>query len=777
MGWDHNALLAHVDYTIPEAMREIVRQIPDQVALDDGIHRITYDELVERANRVANALLDREAHPETPIALLCGHGTAPAIGLCGVVHAGLIGAPVDAREPLERLQKLLAASGAQLVVTEGEYVELARSIGLTPIVIDESAGRDAGWPCVEISDDHPSMVLFTSGSTGVPKGVFNAHRMVVPRCVGYGVKHGLRIGERYVLTTSFGFVAAEGTLFTVLLNGGALCLYDLRTRGPRDLPAWVRANEIVELGFVPATIRALAQTTPPGTMDCVRRVNFGADTLYGRDIELARPLFGPSTQLRNGLGSTEAGHIASFDVPPEHHFGDGPIPVGTPDPDDEIRLVDDDDQPVPDGEVGRIVIVRPTRMALGYWNDPELTRRHFFREPDGRYGFRAPDSARLRDDGLLEHVARIDSRVKVHGAMVATSEVEMALLSHPDVADAAVVAVPETSGTRLVAYVVARTGAALSAWKLRRDLAAELSSPAVPSAYVALDEVPRTVRNKIDRGALPPPPPPVRPRPYREPLEHERDLAAVFADVLGVERVGRDDDFFELGGDSLGVVELTAAIAQRCFVDVPASSVLDAPTVAQLSLRLSHRRPRDASPVVALRIDAGGDPLFCITGGGTPAISFRTLSETMPDRNLYAIQPRGLEERAVPDYGVVAAARRNVSAMRAMQPTGPYALAGFSYGGIVAFEMACQLRFGRRRSGATGDHRHGRADGAADDDDPGTQACHRASRRYSRATAAPHLCGDGAISQLRNEVGVRAHEARNSSHERGPRTAQGLRAV
>src|SRR5262249_42773901 len=143
-----------------------------------------------------------------------------------------------------------------------------------------------------------------------------------------------------------------------------------------------------------------------------------------------------------------------------------------------------------------------------------------------------------------------------------------------------------------------------------------------------------------------------------------------------------------------GVVELTAAIADRFSVDLPTSTVLDAPTVAELSLRLSHRRPRGASPVVALRTDAPGpgSPVFCVTGGGAPAISFRALSEAMPDRNMYAIQPRGLEERALPDHSVVAAARRNVLAIRAVQPSGPYSLLGYSYGGIVAFEMACRLR-------------------------------------------------------------------------------------
>ncbi len=207
------------------------------------------------------------------------------------------------------------------------------------------------------------------------------------------------------------------------------------------------------------------------------------------------------------------------------------------------------------------------------------------------------------------------------------------------------------------------------------------------------------MRQKIDRAALPPPPRAVT-KPYRAPHGNDADLAAIFANVLGVERVGLDDDFFDLGGDSLGVVELIAGIADRFSVDIPASTVLEAPTVARLALRLSHRRPRTASPVVPLRTDRPGTAFFCVTGGGAPAVSLRALSEAMPDQNLYAIQARGLEERAVPDHSVESAAHRNLLAVREVQPTGPYLLGGYSFGGLVAYEMSCRLRArSGRRSG------------------------------------------------------------------------------
>jgi acyl-coenzyme A synthetase/AMP-(fatty) acid ligase/thioesterase domain-containing protein/acyl carrier protein len=701
LGWDRNHLLPHVEFTIPEAMCRIAEQIPDAVAIDTGEDRLTYADVVGRANQLANALLDRQPDPSLPIALLCGHGDAPVIAIAGALHAGLIAAPIDAREPRERLERFIDASGAQHVVVAREYLVVARALAPSDkiVVLEETGQYATGAPAIAIPEDHPGLVLFTSGSTGTPKGVVGQHRGMVPRAVRTGVRNGTAIGDRHALTTSFGFTAAESRIWEVFINGATLCTYDLRTRGPRGLPDWVRREAIDVVSFVPSTLRALAEVIPPGTMDGVKKAGFGAETLYYRDVRIARPLFGPDTILRNSLGSTEAGSIARYDIPPDDDPNDGPVPVGTIAPDIEVRIVDEDDEPVPDGQIGRLVVLRYGRLALGYWKDPDLTRRHFFDEPDGRRGFRTPDACRWREDGLLEHIGRIDSRVKVHGAMVATSEVEVALISHPDVADAAVIAVPDEHGTRLVAYVVARDGAPLSAWKLRRDLSSRLSSTAVPSAFVALDVLPRTVRDKVDRASLPPPPPSVRHTAYRAPTGGQRDLASIFASVLGVERVGLDDDFFELGGDSLGVVELLAAINEEFGVDLPTSAVVDAPTVAELSTRLSHRRPRSAPPLVDLKHGQPGEPFFCVTGAGAPAISLRELSEAIGSRNFVAIQPRGLEERVRPDRTIHAAARRNVLALRARQPVGPYRLGGYSYGAIVAFEMACMLeRAGERVS-------------------------------------------------------------------------------
>jgi acyl-CoA synthetase (AMP-forming)/AMP-acid ligase II/thioesterase domain-containing protein/acyl carrier protein len=687
-----NEFLSHSDHTVSSAMREIAQQIPDRLAIDTGTERITFAELNSRANQVANALLDRNVDRSTPVFLLCDHGTAPPIAICGVLHAGLIGAPVDVLEPRARLRRLFDASTARWVVTDRAHIDIAEALTDQIFVLDEAGPYPTDTPDVSVDVDWPGLILFTSGSTGEPKGVVGKHRAIVPKAMRHGV-HKVAGDERYALTASWGFTAAEGVLFNSLINGLTTCTYDLRTRGVRDLSDWARGSGVTVMSFMPSVLRALVDSSQPGAFDFLLQAAFGGETLYGADVRAARPLFGPDTRFAHGLGSTEAGGIASYDIPPDAELDDGPVPVGLPGAQCEVRVVNEDDEELPDGEIGRIVLIRRGHVALGYWRDPDLTAAHFFVEPDGRRGFRTSDRGRWRADGLLEHLGRLDTRVKVRGAMVATSEVEIALMSLDGVADAAVIAAKlDDGGTRLVAYVAGDGSEPLSAWRLRRDVATRVPTTMVPSAFVALDVMPRTVRDKVDRAALPPPPPAVRHRPYREPHGTERDLAEIFATVLGLERVGLDDDFFELGGDSLAVVEMLAMVADRFAVDVPSSVVLDAPTVAQLARRLSHRRERGASPVVALRTSTGGATFFCVTGGGSPAMTFRALSDAMHGHDLYAVQPRGLEERALADHSICAAAGRNIRAMRAVQPRGPYAIGGYSTGGWVAFEMACQLR-------------------------------------------------------------------------------------
>jgi len=586
--------------------------------------------------------------------------------------------------------------GAQLAATAVMHADRARAaVDCRVLLLDDLPRRARSTADSGPGPESPAMVNFTSGSTGTPKGVLRDHATLVRAAFTTAQSNLIEAHDVVAFTGSFSFIGAYARSLGALVAGAELCIRDQRAGGGRELAAWILDRRISVLQFIPSVLRNFTEAASRARvprMDAVKIVSIGGETTYGRDVARARTLFGADTRFVNRYGSSETSVLAEWLATTDDDArADEPLPLGHPLPWAEIVVVDDVGEPVVAGEVGGPEVVSE-HCSLGYWNDPELTREKFWVLADGRRGFRMTDHVRVRDDGVLEYVSRTDDRVKVRGVMVSPSEVERALTALASVSDAAVVPAPaRDGGTRLVGYVVPDPDTGLSTWEVRRELASVLPNPMVPGTVVPLESLPLNPRGKVDRSALPPPPDP-EPRPYREPVGRAAVLASIFTDVLGVDRVGLDDDFFELGGDSLGVVELVAEIADRFSVDVPTSTVVEAPTVAELSARLSHRRHRGASPVVVLRSETADPTLFCVTGGGAPAVTLRELSVALAGRNFAAIQSRGLEERAFPDHRVVAAARRNVAAMRVVQPHGPYVIAGFSYGGVVAFEMACRLR-------------------------------------------------------------------------------------
>jgi acyl-coenzyme A synthetase/AMP-(fatty) acid ligase/thioesterase domain-containing protein/acyl carrier protein len=699
--WERSPLLPNGARDLASALDAVADQIPDEIAVDDGEHRVTFSELASRARRIANAVVDRHDDAATPVVALCSHGVDPVTGVLGVVSSGHMVSPLDGRDPADRLAQIIRASGASMILAEAEFGELARHVApdCAVLMLDEALAYPDTTPKPAIDDNTPGLIVFTSGSTGTPKGVVQRHRQLLGKGLARSFGGNVVAGDRVMLSSSFSYSASYGRIFRAVTSGAGLFTYDTRVLGQRAFPDWVNANEITTLSFMTPLLRALVDAPNVSPMLAVRTVQVGGDSTFGIDIARARRLFGPDVEFTAGFASTETGGVCSYRVTPEDEAENRPIPLGPVEPWSEIRVVDPDtDDPVPDGEPGRLQ-VHNHLLALGYWRDPELTARHFFTEPDGRRWFGSNDLVSVRADGVVEHHGRIDFRVKVRGALVGLGEVERAVLATTGVAQCVVVGdeLPE-GGHRLIAYVVPERGMTPSARELRRDVSTRLPTTMMPSAIVLLDELPSGATGKVDRKALPAPPPPET-RPYREPKGHDRELAEVFAEILAVEHVGLDDDFFDLGGDSLGVVELVAAIQERFGVDVVASTVLDAPTVAELAPKLTHRRRHETSVVVPLSTEGARMPFFCATGGGAPALSLRALADALASttaangttRPFYGMQPRGLEERAFPDHSVVAAATRNLRAIREVHPHGPFLLGGYSYGATVAFEMACLL--------------------------------------------------------------------------------------
>ncbi|MEX1007448.1 MAG: non-ribosomal peptide synthetase, partial [Acidimicrobiia bacterium] len=575
--------------SVRDALHEVAHARPDHIAVDDGMQQLTYAQFVRATEHVAHVVRAATPDPNEPVTVVVTHGVDAVIAIVGVIVSGRIAVPVDRRDPVERLRAVHQEAGSSLIVSDAASEDAARAVAPDGpvVVLDEAALRsgtepalrsgtepalrsrtepadDATSPRDEITIDPESLAIlfFTSGSTGAPKGVHRTHRHAVRNACRHAYSLGLTPADRIGLEGSLGFSAAYTRVWTALLNGVTLCLYDVQREGARGIAAWANESGITITGFVPSVFRALAVAAPEAHVNSMRIVTFGGEALFGRDVRRARRMFGPDTELRNRMASTEASTVCTWIVTPDDEATDAPVPVGHAEPWLELRIVDGADNDVPEGEPGTMVVI-DVNLSAGYWRDPQLTAERFFALPDGRRAFRTSDRVRIRSDGVLEHLGRADDRVKVRGAMTSPSEVERALVELDDIADAVVVASPTAEGgTRLVAYVVLRGSATPSGWQVRRDLAKWVQPHMVPSVVTVLDAFPVGSRGKIDRAALPPPPDPAL-RPYREPVGRERELAGLYMQVLGLDRVGLDDDFFELGGDSLAAVELIAAIDDR----------------------------------------------------------------------------------------------------------------------------------------------------------------------------------------------------------------------
>jgi amino acid adenylation domain-containing protein len=528
------------------------------------------------------------------------------VGLLAVLKAGGAYLPLDPADPPDRLALLLGDAGATLV--------LARSASrprlgpaVTVIAVD-AAGDDGGMgPGADSAvdgtgGDRLACVMSTSGSTGRPKGVEIPHRAIVrllfgPDYVAFGP------GERVLQLAPLGFDASTFEIWGPLLHGGTCVLHPERVPTAAGIGRAVAEHGITTLFLTTALFNHVVDERPPG-LARLRCLLTGGEPASA--VHFARALAAwPATRLVHCYGPTEATTFTTCHVVPRAPGPGDTVPIGHPLPNSHVYLLDPLGEPVPVGVPGEIHI-GGDGLARGYRRRPDLTAERFVPDPFDRAGrgrlYRSGDFARARPDGLLEFVGRRDQQLKMRGFRIEPAEVEAALARHPGVARAAVVRREDREGdARLVAYVVPREGARPAAGELRAHLLAALPRYMVPSGFVMLAELPVNASGKVDRAALPAPP---RPGPVagesaRTPIEEL--VAAVWAELLGADSVGRHDDFFELGGHSLLAIQVVARLREALGREVPAALVFEAPTVAELSARLAQLLAGGAKPALPLR--------------------------------------------------------------------------------------------------------------------------------------------------------------------------------
>ena len=688
--------------TVLDLWDEQVRLSPTVAAVRFGDQSLTYAELDARANALAGELLFRGVVTEERIGLYLGRSIDTLAALLGVLKAGAAYVPLDPTYPAERLATIIEDGGVNVVLTESSRTSEKMLAGRSVIELDR------GWPSASsqtlptIRPEQLAYVLFTSGSTGRPKGVAVPHGPAWHLARWQRSHSACNAGTRTLQFTSLNFDVSFQEIFSTWCGGGTLVLVDdLTRRDPDALFRHIVANQIdrLFLPFVALQSLADAAVKPGAPAAALREVMTAGEQLRVTPAIAQWFASMPACKLFNQYGPTET-HVINTSLEltgDPHHWR--PLPsIGRPIEGSRLYVLDEARQLLPVGTPGHLHIAGAC-LARGYLNRPDLTDAVFLPDPFGEPGarmYRTGDLARWNTDGTIQYLGRSDAQVKVQGYRVEPGEIEDALSKYPGIRQAVVMAREDNAGTkRLVAYVV--TDAPPDIKAIRRHLAATLPAYMIPAAFVRLEQMPLTGSNKVNRAALP--------EPAGRGVENEsadrpavnaveEQLLAIWRSVLERQSIGVNDNYFDLGGQSLQAVRLFSRIEKQFGRTLPLSALFSSPTIAQLATLLSETPDASSDGVVIpLQLRGDGPPLFCLAGINGHVFSFRTLAERLAGvRPVYGLQVEGLAGNRAAFRKIEDIAAFLIGHVRRVQPRGPYAMIGYSFGGTVAYEMAQQLR-------------------------------------------------------------------------------------
>ncbi|HEY3502277.1 MAG TPA: amino acid adenylation domain-containing protein [Actinocatenispora sp.] len=676
-----------------------VAATPDAPAVTDARRTLSYAGLAEAADALAGSLAAHGVSAETPVAVALDRSVELVVCQLAVLRAGGCYVPLAPEAPAERLRRLVTDAAVRYVVADKPPDWLPDGVRWV------AAAAAAPGPVADAARPaSAAYVMFTSGSTGAPKGVVVTHEDVV--ALAADPRFGAH--RRVLLHSPHTFDAATYEVWVPLLTGGTVVVAPpgpLAVDRLADLLAGVSAVWLTAELF--RTVAELA----PAALRGLTEVWAGGDVLDPTAVRRVRAAC-PGLTIVDGYGPTETTTFATA-YRMDGAVPDGPVPIGRPLAGVRAYVLDSRLRPTPVGVVGELYLAG-AGLARGYAGRTGATAARFVADPyvSGGRMYRTGDLVRRDPAGDLAFVGRADAQVKIRGHRVEPAEVEAALAGCPGVRAAAVAARPDPAGgQRLVAYVVptdddppdagpgpgarfvgSRSEGGNVLADVRRGLAGRLPRHLLPGAYVRLDALPLTAHGKVDRAALPDVPDRA-PDPAPAADGRVATVCRLFAAVLGRGGIGPDDGFFELGGHSLAAMRLVAAIAADLSIRVPVSAVFAAPTPTLLAARLDAAVPDlGLAPLLPLRRDGSRTPLFCVHPGMGVGWTYAALLPHLPpDRPLYALQAPALFGGALPD-GVESMADAYLARIAEVRPAGPYRLAGRSFGGLLAYELAVRLR-------------------------------------------------------------------------------------
>ncbi|MEC3913413.1 amino acid adenylation domain-containing protein [Nocardia sp. CDC160] len=694
--------------TLATLLDRTTRAHGDRIAVvADGEGELSYAELDARVNRLARELIARGIGAEDRVALAIRRSTDLVVAMYAVAKSGAAYVPIDPDQAAERVAYILDTAAPACVLTTSRDGFAMPSLEV--LRIDELDLSE--YPAEPITDAervraltaaNTAYVIFTSGSTGRPKGVAVPHGAVVNQLLWKTAEFGLGVDDAVLLKTAATFDLSVWEFWSAAVSGGRLVIAEADGhRDPVYLNALLARESVTVLHTVPSMLDALlAESNSAAGLGALRRVLAIGEALPGALARKFRAAF-PTVELFNLYGPTEAAvSITNHAVTDADRLA---VPIGAPEWNSRVYVLDARLRPVPVGVPGELYL-SGAQLARGYFGRPDLTADRFVADPfgNGERMYRTGDLVAWNANGELEYRGRTDFQVKIRGFRIELGEIEAALLALPQIAQTAVLArSDQRTGDRLVAYLVP-TGVDVDVAQVKSELSAALPSYMVPSAFVVLAALPLNANGKLDRAALPDPE--FKAAEFRAPAtDLEQTVADAFGDVLGVDRVGADDDFFALGGNSLLATQVASRLRTLTGAEVRVAWFFAAPTVAGLATQIlaalegehDYDSNSEAGLQVVLPIRATGTrtPIFCAPPMSGMSWTYAGLTRFLPeDQPLIGLQSPALTEADYDPASLEEVARRYVSEMRARQPEGPYRVLGYSLGGILAYAIATELQ-------------------------------------------------------------------------------------
>ena len=609
--WNDTATPEQPSRCIHELIAEQARRTPDTIAVTHGDRSLTYAQLDSGADQLANRLLRRGVAPDHVVGLCVDRSVEMVVGVLGILKAGAAYLPLSARTPVERLKYMLSDAGAKTLVTEQAHLPLLDFFAGETISIDDSSPElDArAAPLHRAVPDNIAYVIYTSGSTGAPKGVMVRHAGLVNYVTYAARRFDVTHGSGCLVATPLSFDTTVTSLFTPLVTGQTVHVLDENAQLDRLADALLHAQDLTFAKLTPSHLDGLAEAFQdqegvhsPLLSGRVRAFVAGGEVLRPAVLPLWRQ-HAPEIRIFNSYGPTES-TVACSDCEADDSMQDlNSVPIGRPIANHCLYVLDERYELAPAGVVGELCVAG-IGLARGYLGRAGLTARHFIANPfaQGERMYCTGDLVRHLPDGQLQFVGRKDSQVKIRGHRIEVGEIEAPLLAHEQIRQAAVVAVAdaaETGALKLLAYITCVADAQIpSADTLRAYLQQRLPDYMMPSSFLILDEMPLTANGKIDRRALlNMDAQPTRDNDFRAPeTPLQKTLARIWSDVLRVEQVGLQDNFFDLGGHSLSAMRVVAQIRQKLRSDLPIPTFFAKPTIAELAEELETGAQMAADP-------------------------------------------------------------------------------------------------------------------------------------------------------------------------------------